>query len=513
MDRSAFSRSTGNTLTSGFLFHATRGQWSALAVVLILGLAVAPRAAGQALPPFVYSFDVSTSLIQFEPASRWLMFRESDTITIHTDGNAAIRVLSLDGALVYQGPPTSQQYARGHYFVETPGDRTQFCVLPDDCGTLSLMGVHDTGTWAPGDQLKAALGPQWDRSGHGLWTKVQPTATTWDWSEMDAALATMAGTGRRIVYIGGAGAPGVPAWISTNQPIAEYTTAVVTAYTNFVARALARYADQIYAWDIWNEPLRETLGLTYYADIEPLYLDLAKATKIVRDQVAPAVKLVGPSFHGVNIGDNAWLRANGLDEIIDILSWHDYDPGFFAPDRDYPNVPNQHDRLQKAFGPSLAKPSFVGEQGLFGRSALGCPPPVEPYQTLNSGISWYRGYCRAPKVAVMYQADGVIGIVPQIGGAFGQYPNSNYEPYGFDYAAANSGVPRGPHPKTTSLLMASYWLEGSTFVDRRSLGTNIFLYAWQRDDGSSLVFAWRARIRLTRSPPPWHPRPPTCSVR
>ncbi|NQU11193.1 putative Ig domain-containing protein, partial [bacterium] len=274
-----------------------------------------------------------------------------------------------------------------------------------------------------------------------------------------------------------------------------YTNAVVTAYTNFVARALARYGSQIYAWDIWNEPLVVTLGVPSEAEIEPLFLELAKATKIVRDQVAPAVKLLGPSFHGINIGNNSWLRAHGLDDIIDILSWHDYDPGYYAPDQDYSHLPNQHQRLENAFGPSLAKPSLVGELGLFGRSALGCPPPVETHQTVNSGISWYRGYCRSAKVAVMYRTDGVVGIVPHIGGAFAQYPNPNYEPYGFDYAPANSSTPRGPHPKTTSLLMASYWLEGATFVDRRSLGTNIFLYAWRRANGSSLVFAWASEDR------------------
>ncbi|NQU10447.1 putative Ig domain-containing protein, partial [bacterium] len=462
----------------------------------LLGWCCALLLAGQAvadpgLPPFSYSFDVTTGRITLTPASRWMLFRESDTVSIGTTGNTTIRVLSLDGALVYQGPPTSRTFARGHYFVETPGDRTQFAVLPDDCGILEMMGVHDTGSWTQGNQVKASLGPRWERSGHGLWLRVQPTATTWDWSEMDNAMADLEGTGRKIIYIGGAGAPGVPAWISPNQPITAYTNAVVTAYTNFVARALARYGDKIYAWEVWNEPLRETLGIAEYADIEPMFLELAKATKIVRDQVAPGVKLLGPAWHGANIGDNDWLRAHGIDDILDILSWHDYDSGYYAPDRDYPNLVNLHQRVQNAYGDSLTvKPSVVGEMGVFGRSALGCPAPVENQQTLNSGISWFRGFCRAAKLPVMYKADGVVGLVPQVGGSFATYPNSNYEVFGFDYSPANVSMPRGPHPKTTSLMMSSYWINDATFVTRRSLGTNIFLYAYQRANGSALVFAW-----------------------
>ena len=42
----------------------------------------------------------------------------------------------------------------------------------------------------------------------------------------------------------------------------------------------------------------------------------------------------------------------------------------------------------------------------------------------------------------------------------------------------------------TAFLMSQYWLSGSTLTDWRSLGQYLYLYAWQRPDNTSVVFAW-----------------------
>src|SRR5258707_689044 len=40
--------------------------------------------------------------------------------------------------------------------------------------------------------------------------------------------------------------------------------------------------------------------------------------------------------------------------------------------------------------------------------------------------------------------------------------------------------------------MTGYWLNNATFVDARTPGQQVFLYAWKRPDNSSLVIAWTA---------------------
>jgi hypothetical protein len=71
-------------------------------------------------------------------------------------------------------------------------------------------------------------------------------------------------------------------------------------------------------------------------------------------------------------------------------------------------------------------------------------------------------------------------------------PNPNLELYGWDQGATNSASPRGPHPKTSAFLMTCYWLNGATQANYFTPGTNVFLYAWQLPNNTSVVFAWAA---------------------
>src|SRR5690349_12822645 len=58
-------------------------------------------------PVFTQSLDLSTVRIQFSPATRHNLFRQSDSIAIGTSGGTAIRVMKLDGTVIYNGGPTT----------------------------------------------------------------------------------------------------------------------------------------------------------------------------------------------------------------------------------------------------------------------------------------------------------------------------------------------------------------------------------------------------------------------
>src|ERR1035437_4057411 len=89
-------------------------------VLMVLASAVCFHAAtanAQAVSNlFIYPFNPAGSKIATAPSSRWGLFRESDSIAVSITQNSLIRVLAMNGSVVYLGPPTSLHLARGHYF-------------------------------------------------------------------------------------------------------------------------------------------------------------------------------------------------------------------------------------------------------------------------------------------------------------------------------------------------------------------------------------------------------------
>jgi hypothetical protein len=133
---------------------------------------------------------------------------------------------------------------------------------------------------------------------------------------------------------------------------------------------------------------------------------------------------------------------------------------------------------------------MISEFHAYGASALGVPN--QPSDAIGlSGIDWHRGMCRIVKTVVMWRAEGAQAIYEHVLPLYSWDSNPNYEIFGWEYASVG-GLPRGPHPKTSAYLMSGYWLNNATFVDVRTPGQKVFLYAWRRADNTSLVFAWTA---------------------
>jgi Concanavalin A-like lectin/glucanases superfamily/Putative Ig domain len=433
---------------------------------------------------FIFSFNPAVAKISTAPATRWGLFRQSDTVTISTTDNSTIRVLTENGLVVYLGPPTSLHLAGGHYFVECNGDRNQFAVLPDDYAGASFLSTEaDNGGDSSLTVRLAAVNPSWVRAGEAMWANVEAQQGVFNWTAMDQTVA--ANAGRKIfAYIGDVT---LPAWVNSNN--------FVATYTQFVQALANRYPNQLAYIEAWNEPWYNKFpNTTNLNTFVAFYLQLVAQARSAVKPINPAIQVIGPSWTSI-VKDESLAMTNSI-ALFDGWSWHDYGRGLYAPDQEY-GSPNfspalETDHLIPYFGNFVTqKPLLVDELGLYGQSALGITnTTTDPLY--RSNLDWYRGMCRTIKTVVMYRACGVEALSPHVLAQYAQPPDPNLELYGWDQSGTNSASPRGPHPKTSAFLMACYWLNGAMLVDYRTPGQQAFLYAWQLPNNTAIVFAWAA---------------------
>ena len=432
---------------------------------------------------FTQRFDVRSNSIQLSPPERFGLFRESDRISIRTSNNARVHVFTLRGETVYEGRPGKlPALAVNHYFVETDGDRTQFAVLPDSYHGATFLGAEaDSGGDIQFSQKLEQIQPAWVRTGAGQWAVVEARQGIWNWTAMDRTIAVNAGR-KIIAYV----ADALPAWVNSNN--------FVASYTQFVQALANRYANQLTAIEVWNEPWYNKFPNTTNLDtFVAFYLQLASQARQAVKAINPSIQVIGPAWSDF-VRTESLAMTNSLNQF-DGWSWHDYNRGYHAPDQDY-GTPDwvpilETDRLRYYFGNfATQKPLLVDELGLYGQSALGITNTTT-LPAYRSNLDWYRGMCRAIKTTVMYRAAGVEVLIPHVLALFNQVPRSpNLEVYGWDASTDRVTAPRGPHPKTSAFLMTCHWLNGARSVGRRVLGNVAFLYAWKSADNKPFVIAW-----------------------
>jgi hypothetical protein len=450
-----------------------------VAVCLHLGSAGIGLAATDWSPATLLTqpFDISVSKIQITPSARWGLFRESDSISIQTTDDSAIQIFDLNGNSVYSGIPTTLTLPRGHYIVECNGDRTQFCVLPDDYAGAPFLG-SETDNWSDSscEQRMAAMGITWVRMVQSLWEDVETNRDAWDWSTVDKAVA--ANPGRKIIAMS---ASLVPSWVGPNE--------IVPLHAAYVQALSTRYKGKLAAIEIWNEPYNGKFPNTTNVDsFVNFYLQIFSQAHQAIKAVDPIPQVIGPAWTAMPQLESLSMATNPL-ATFDGWSWHDYYRDSFAPDVDYlsPDLVRSitKDHLEWNCGRFADLPSlFVDELGLYGRSALGTDTGTNVDTHLASSLDWHRGMCRAIKTTAMYRAAGISCIIPHVLPLAEDLSNPNFELCGWDVGF------RGPHPKTTAFLMTCYWLNGATLVNYLTPGTNVFLYAWQLTNNTSLVIAW-----------------------
>ncbi len=460
---------------------------------LVISALFSPRIpAANPTIPFQESFDITVSRIQLSPATRHGLFRASDSISIQTTSNVAFRVLSINGQVVYAGAATTRSFAPGHYFVETAGDRTQFAVLPDDysgapfLGTDALSGGVDPVNVLQNERV-ARIQPAWARIFTG-WNQVQPQRGVYDWTALD--LAVNANQGRQIIYR----AFIRPTWVSDSEFTARFT--------EFVTEVARRYSGDLYAIEIWNEPdyAADTpyrLPAADWNGVASFYAQLLQASCQAIRSVTTSIRVVGPAWYGTGFDqETTQILQQAGSAALDDFSYHDYMMKFVNPDstgqhyldaiHQVSGLDNQVPKLATA---ALQKPMVVDEIGLYGQSALGIDWTPSMNELYDSTLDWYRGLCRAIKYAVLYRANGAEMLTPHGLISHATYPNPNLQIHGWDLGVSTTSN-RGPHPKSSAFLMSCYWLNGASFVQKRTLGGKVLLYSWQRPNNTAVVFAW-----------------------
>ncbi|HUJ71692.1 MAG TPA: putative Ig domain-containing protein, partial [Verrucomicrobiae bacterium] len=460
----------------------TTGKIWFLVVLLCLALMVSTThgQTNTAFSGFTQPFDPTKTNILFTTANTRGFFHVGDPIGLATIDGSPLNVFAWYGDLLYSGPATNLYLPAGHYFVEAPGDRNEFAVLPADWSTLSRVGWDcdfepDPTILATASFLK--LG--WVR-GAFEWDVIQAGGSnSWDWSSTDQIISAHHGLRKIEMTLEGA-----PAWMTDPSTGAwKISTArFAQLFAQFAQAAGQRYSNLVDVVEVWNEPCSCDLPTTNNTDEANLYVTMLAAT---RAAFPPSVKLSGPASNSpFFLSQGRSIAAAGGTPYLDYDVYHDYAARNGAPDIDsatnaaWRTIPQ---RVQDNFA-IFGKPIIVDEVGLYGLSALGAPNSTQDVVECSS-LSWTTGLTYTIKYAVMYAANNVIPMPHEFLSSTTIITN-NQDAMGFDVNG------RGPHPKTSAFLMSEYWINGATFVDWRSPGTQVFLYAWQPTNNTSLVFAW-----------------------
>ena len=255
-------------------------------------------------------------------------------------------------------------------------------------------------------------------SGTGAqWADVAPTATTYDWSGLDARVAAAQARGAEIIYtLGGR----TPQWASKRPnefspygpgEAAEPRSDLI--WQQWIAAITTRYSGRIKYWEIWNEP-----DLAYFFTGTPATLSRLGRLAYAKIKTAdPNNVVLSPGFSGF---DGPWLLDDylrrGGGNYADVISYHDY---VDAPE-DISNwyAANVRSVLNER---TISKPLWNTEQGWLDFST-----PTPPQFTANKSrgfiarsalLNWASGFGvyayytwdnRANQI-VFAQADGSLG--------------------------------------------------------------------------------------------------------
>lgn len=197
-------------------------------------------------------------------------------------------------------------------------------------------------------------------NGKARWQFIQPTASTWDWVELDAAVNAHYAAGRDIVFT----LFGTPPWISarpteqnaySDQPgdPFQYNRGItaepsdMTKWDTFCTAVAARYYGKIKYYEVWNEPNYQNDGTGAQGTLNFFTGTFAKLAEMVR-RANQAIKAIDSTAKILCPATTAWATTAGgtaeayftgmlaaatgdgsttMKDWIDIVAVHLYVPG------------------------------------------------------------------------------------------------------------------------------------------------------------------------------------------
>lgn len=196
----------------------------------------------------------------------------------------------------------------------------------------SPFGIQ-AGTLVDSLVTKAAeIGVKWTRLG-ASWSAVEKEKGNYDWTETDKAFEVALKNGiTPFITIGGGNSLYSKLSTYDDPKLAEIygyrpeppvkDPAAMKAFLDFAGATVERYKDNIDYWEIWNEPNHRN----YWGappDGKEYGKLLLETAKLIRD-IDPGCKIIGGSMAGINPKFTEDFLSVGSDQLIDIISYHNY---------------------------------------------------------------------------------------------------------------------------------------------------------------------------------------------
>ena len=206
--------------------------------------------------------------------------------------------------------------------------------------------IYGPTTWSePWPSAPFTSARLWDT--YTEWRYLQPTAITWNWSNLDWWLNQAHTHNIDLIYTFG----GVPQWASsepgnTNCHRALTSGAIgscapptnLTLWDNFVRAVVTHAAGRIKYWEIWNEPNIQA----YWTGTPEQLATMAQHANSIIKSIDPSAIVISPSpsgycYNGVcqvaGTSDGpTWLAnfiSSGGNSYVDVYAFHGY-PGNVA---------------------------------------------------------------------------------------------------------------------------------------------------------------------------------------
>lgn len=157
---------------------------------------------------------------------------------------------------------------------------------------------------------------------HSANKSICTTPTSCDFTQMDADLKSVFDSGAQPLFVV-AGYPG--------GGITQYDW---TDYASFMKTVVTRYnvdlvlGHKVLYWEMWNEPTDEADGTI---PDKATYANFVKTVGGAMKGIDSSIKLVACAAPWADLGSGGWVdyTAKNTNNLVDILSWHDYGSGTY----------------------------------------------------------------------------------------------------------------------------------------------------------------------------------------
>ncbi|MFB3896846.1 MAG: hypothetical protein ACE14V_11160 [bacterium] len=207
--------------------------------------------------------------------------------------------------------------------------------------------IRDDKLREPFARMVKLAGVPWVRE-RIAWHAVEEQPGKFDWKQYQTVADTLSVEGIHISQIW----HDSPAWANDTKTNLALIADLRDVY-RFSKTASAHFANQIQAWEVWNEP-----DVSFWQGLADRFAGVQKAAYLgIKDGNPNAVVLNGALCIGVHpFAHN--LFESGIAPYMDIFNWHDY-----APPSTFPMQLREY-RRNIAYADLADKPAWLTEAGL-----------------------------------------------------------------------------------------------------------------------------------------------------